>query len=74
MPFTGTLTKRITLDGYDFLAPAKFAGSLKGQVAVVTGSGRGIGKETALCLCRAGAKVAFFARNEQEVRAVRLAG
>src|SRR6188508_2385602 len=32
-------------------------GLLEGRVAVVTGSGRGIGREFALCMAREGAKV-----------------
>lgn len=40
--------------------------SLEGKVAVVTGSGRGIGKETALELARRGAKVAVNYANSSE--------
>ena len=35
---------------------------LKGQVAVVTGAGRGIGRAVALALAGAGAKIAALAR------------
>ena len=38
--------------------------SLKDKVALVTGSSQGIGRETALALSEAGAKVAVAARNE----------
>ena len=41
---------------------------LSGQTALVTGASRGIGKEIALALGRAGAKVACIARNEEKLR------
>ena len=42
---------------------------LSGQVAVVTGASRGIGKAIALALAASGAKVACVARNEEKLRA-----
>ena len=44
--------------------------SLKDKVALVTGSSQGIGRETALALSEAGAKVAVAARNEGKLAAV----
>ena len=41
--------------------------SLTGQVAVVTGGSRGIGREIALALARAGAKVAVTARKKEKL-------
>src|SRR5262249_46313494 len=41
--------------------------SLKDKVAVVTGASQGIGRETALALAAAGAKVAVAARNEEKL-------
>src|SRR3954469_15965894 len=43
---------------------------LDGQVAVVTGAGRGIGAATALALAEAGADVLISARTEDDLRAV----
>ena len=44
--------------------------SLKDKVALVTGSSQGIGRETALALSEAGAKVAVAARNEGKLAAL----
>lgn len=43
---------------------------LDGQVAVVTGSGKGIGRGIALCLAEAGADVAIAARSVEDIEAV----
>lgn len=43
---------------------------LNGKVAIVTGASRGIGKEIAIALAKAGADVALIARNEQELNSV----
>ena len=44
--------------------------SLKEKVAVVTGASQGIGRDTALALAEAGAKVAVAARNEERLAAL----
>jgi 3-oxoacyl-[acyl-carrier protein] reductase len=44
--------------------------SLKDKVALVTGASQGIGRETALALSEAGAKVAVAARNEEKLAAL----
>jgi 3-oxoacyl-[acyl-carrier protein] reductase len=41
--------------------------SLKDKVALVTGASQGIGRDTALALSKAGAKVAVAARNEEKL-------
>jgi 3-oxoacyl-[acyl-carrier protein] reductase len=44
--------------------------SLKDRVALVTGASQGIGRDTALALSEAGAKVAVAARNEEKLTAL----
>ncbi|MGB9431693.1 MAG: 3-oxoacyl-[acyl-carrier-protein] reductase [Candidatus Acidiferrum sp.] len=44
--------------------------SLAGKVALVTGASQGIGRETALALAEAGAKVVVAARNEEKLAAL----
>jgi 3-oxoacyl-[acyl-carrier protein] reductase len=44
--------------------------SLKDKVALVTGASQGIGRDTALTLAQAGAKVAVAARNEEKLAAL----
>src|SRR6185437_14266724 len=44
--------------------------SLKDKVALVTGASQGIGREAALALAQAGAKVAVAARNEEKLTAL----
>src|SRR5438874_12390114 len=44
--------------------------SLKDKVAIVTGASQGIGRDTAIALAEAGAKVAVAARNEQKLAAL----
>jgi 3-oxoacyl-[acyl-carrier protein] reductase len=44
--------------------------TLKNKVALVTGASQGIGRDTALALAEAGAKVAVAARNEEKLAAL----
>jgi 3-oxoacyl-[acyl-carrier protein] reductase len=44
--------------------------SLKDKVALITGASQGIGRDTALALAEAGAKVAVAARNEEKLAAL----
>ena len=45
------------------------AGELEGQVAIVTGGSRGIGRAIAQALAEGGARIAVVARNEERARA-----
>jgi NAD(P)-dependent dehydrogenase (short-subunit alcohol dehydrogenase family) len=47
------------------MTPEKLA--LKGKVAVVTGAGRGLGKQMALALAKAGANVVAAARTQEQI-------
>ena len=52
------------------MAAAERSMSLEGQVAIVTGSGRGIGRAIALAYAQAGADVVVTARSQGQIDAV----
>jgi len=54
-------------DIYPSIDPKNFVNTLKGKVALITGSGRGIGRATALAFAQAGADVAVLSRTKSEL-------
>ncbi|KUL90312.1 hypothetical protein ZTR_01932 [Talaromyces verruculosus] len=60
-PFT------LRTDVYPAISPTILTGTLTGKNALVTGSGRGIGREISIALAKAGASVAITGRTAQEV-------
>jgi NAD(P)-dependent dehydrogenase (short-subunit alcohol dehydrogenase family) len=53
---------------YPTIDPAGLVNSLSGKNALITGSGRGIGREMALALAQAGANIAVTGRTSSEVQ------
>ncbi|KAF5258974.1 hypothetical protein FOXYS1_10433 [Fusarium oxysporum] len=54
-------------DIYPEIDPDRLTGSLAGKNVLITGSGRGIGREIALAMARAGANVCVTARTSSQV-------
>ncbi|KAF5630788.1 peroxisomal short-chain alcohol dehydrogenase [Fusarium tjaetaba] len=52
---------------YPEIDPDRLTGSLTGKNALITGSGRGIGREIAIAMARAGANVCVTARTSSQV-------
>src|SRR6478735_7800934 len=52
---------------YPEIDPDRLTGSLAGKNVLITGSGRGIGREIALAMARAGANVCVTARTSSQV-------
>lgn len=52
---------------YPSIEPEQFKESLAGKVALVTGSGRGIGKHIAYALAKSGASVTITGRTKNQV-------
>nr|RBR00318.1 hypothetical protein FVER53263_13807 [Fusarium verticillioides] len=52
---------------YPEIDPDRLTGSLTGKNALITGSGRGIGREIAIAMARAGASVCVTARTSSQV-------
>lgn len=57
-----SLTQRHSTDPYK--DAARYANRLNGKTAIITGTGRGIGRATALTLAAAGARVILTARRQ----------
>ena len=43
---------------------------MKNRIAIITGAGRGVGRATALCFARAGAKIVIFSRTRADLESV----
>ncbi|KAK3623005.1 hypothetical protein LTR56_021845 [Elasticomyces elasticus] len=68
MSYPGTLPSMY--ESYPFVAPEKYAGKLKGKVAIVTGASVGLGRYVAKAYAAAGSSVACVARREADLKSL----
>ena len=70
MSFTAQSSLPKQYSTYDFIAPSRFTGRLKGKVTLVTGASAGIGRKSCLAFAAAGASVACVARRQADLDAL----
>ena len=61
------VTIPIHTSSYPFISPEKYQNALEGQVVLITGAGRGIGRVAALAFAAAGANISCLSRTQSDL-------